>query len=153
MNTNNIFRRWCWVLVVLFSVILDNSVRAQAVMEPWKDSQLIEPAALAKVLADPAAKTPLVFCIGPGAVVKGSIDMGAARDSVNLGKFRQRLAGLPKNTPLVIYCGCCPFVHCPNIRPAFRLLNEMGFTQAMLLDVPRNIKVDWIDKGYPVLPH
>ena len=59
-------------------------------------------------------------------------------------------AELVKVINIVIYCGCCPFEHCPNIRPAFNLLNEMGFTNQKLLSLQKNIKADCIDKGYPV---
>jgi alkanesulfonate monooxygenase len=38
---------------------------------------------------------------------------------------------------------------CPNIRPAFSLLNEMKFTHAHLLNLEHNIKTDWVAKGYP----
>ena len=43
-----------------------------------------------------------------------------------------------------------PYKNCPNVRPAFTLLNEMKFTNHKLLDLPANLKVDWIDKGYPM---
>lgn len=119
--------------------------------DPWKADQLMAPADLARVIADPQAKQPYVFCIGPGAVIKGSIDMGPSRDSANLNKLRQQLSKLPKDATVVIYCGCCPFVHCPNIRPAFRLLTEMKFTHPLLLNLEHNIKTDWIDKGFPVI--
>lgn len=119
--------------------------------EPWRPDQLLAPAALAKTIADPNATQPIIFCIGPGAVIKGSIDIGPARDSANLAKLRQRLSELPKDANIVIYCGCCPFVHCPNIRPAFSLLNELKFSQAKLLNIEHNVKTDWIDKGYPVM--
>jgi thiosulfate/3-mercaptopyruvate sulfurtransferase len=118
--------------------------------DPWKSDQLMAPADLARIIGDPHAKQPYIFCIGPGAVIKGSIDTGPARDSANLIKLRQQLSKLPKDATIVIYCGCCPFVHCPNIRPAFTLLNEMKFTHPLLLNLEHNIKLDWIDKGYPV---
>ena len=51
---------------------------------------------------------------------------------------------------VVVYCGCCPFEHCPNIRPAMAVLKEMNFTDYYLLNLLRNIKINWIDKGYPV---
>jgi hypothetical protein len=60
------------------------------------------------------------------------------------------LSTLPKDANIVIYCGCCPFVKCPNIRPAFTLLNKMGFKKHKLLNLSHNVKTDWIDKGYPV---
>jgi thiosulfate/3-mercaptopyruvate sulfurtransferase len=118
--------------------------------DPWKPEQLLQPADLAKALADPQSPKPYVFCIGPGAVIKGSIDIGPARDSSNLVKLRQQLGKLPKDAAIVIYCGCCPFVHCPNIRPAFTLLNDMKLTHPQLLNLEHNVRVDWIDKGYPV---
>jgi hypothetical protein len=118
--------------------------------DPWKPTQLLSPGDLAKSIGDPLAKQPFIFCIGPGALIKGSIDIGPARDSVHLNNFREQLSKLPKDAMIVIYCGCCPFEHCPNIRPAFTLLNEMRFTHPQLLNLEHNVKVDWIDKGYPV---
>jgi hypothetical protein len=38
---------------------------------------------------------------------------------------------------------------CPNIRPAFAALHEMGFTKVRVVSIPTNFKTDWIDKGYP----
>ncbi|HLG38860.1 MAG TPA: hypothetical protein VI461_04290 [Chitinophagaceae bacterium] len=116
---------------------------------PWQENQLMPPEELAKVINDKNAHQPIVFSIGPGAIVKGSIDVGAAKEKDNLKKLKEQLKKLPKDTAIVIYCGCCPFDHCPNIRPAFTLLNEMKFTNHKLLNLPKNIKVDWIDKGYP----
>lgn len=57
---------------------------------------------------------------------------------------------LNRNTEIVLLCGCCPFEHCPNIRPSFELMNEMKFTNHKLLNLSHNLKVDWIDKGYPM---
>ena len=34
--------------------------------------------------------------------------MGAATEKENLNKFAQALKGVPANTALVVYCGCCP---------------------------------------------
>jgi thiosulfate/3-mercaptopyruvate sulfurtransferase len=118
--------------------------------DPWKASQLLSPADLAKTIGDPQSKQPYIFCIGPGALIRGSIDIGPAREGVNLDKLKQQLSTLPKEARVVIYCGCCPFEHCPNIRPAFALLNEMKFTHPQLLNLEHNIKTDWVDKGYPV---
>ena len=121
--------------------------------EPWKPEQLLSPGDLAGTLNDPKAKQPIIFCVGPGAMIKGSLDMGPAKDTPNLNKFRQQLSHLPKDASIVIYCGCCPFERCPNIRPAFTLLNEMKFTHPRLLNIEHNIKTDWISKGYPVNPN
>jgi hypothetical protein len=83
-------------------------------------------------------------------IVKGSIDIGPDKVAENLNKLKQKLGKLPKNAQIVVYCGCCPFSRCPNIRPGMALINEMQFTNYKLLNLPQNVKVDWIDKGYPM---
>jgi hypothetical protein len=87
--------------------------------------------------------------IGPDAVIKGSQNMGPANDPQNLEKFKAYLKNVKKDKQVVIYCGCCPFDRCPNIRPAFKVLKEMGFKNAKLLNIPQNVKTDWLDKDYP----
>jgi hypothetical protein len=57
---------------------------------------------------------------------------------------------LPRSTNLVVYCGCCPMPKCPNIRPAFVALREMGFTHMRVLILPNDFNTDWTEKGYPV---
>jgi hypothetical protein len=116
--------------------------------ENWTKDQLIEPAALAKTI-ETHKNLPLIYCVGPGVVIPHSIDIGMASDEKNLEKFKDTLKNLPRDANIVIYCGCCPFNHCPNVRPAIALLQEMKFTNYHLLDLPHNIKTDWIQRGYP----
>jgi thiosulfate/3-mercaptopyruvate sulfurtransferase len=118
--------------------------------EPWTQNQLLEPAKLAKILTGTGSPQPLIYSIGPMPIIKNSIDIGSAGEDDNLKKLEQDLGKLSRDADIVIYCGCCPFNRCPNIRPAFKLLNEMGFKNHKLLNLPHNIKVDWIDHGYPV---
>ncbi|MCX6275720.1 MAG: rhodanese-like domain-containing protein [Bacteroidetes bacterium] len=118
--------------------------------EPWTQSQLMNPADLAKMLNDPASKLPIIFSIGPAGGIKNSIEIGPGKEKENIEKLRAELTKLPKDKDIVIYCGCCPFKPCPNIRPAFSLLNEMKFTNHKLLNLSQNLKADWIDKGYPM---
>jgi len=125
-------------------------VTAQNSSEPWTQQQLLAPSALAKTINNTKAAQPLVYCIGPQAIIKNSIEIGSAQVPSNLKNFKQQISRLPKNANIVIYCGCCPFDVCPNVRPAVNLLKEMKFTNFKLLNLPRNIKVDWIDQGYPV---
>ncbi len=117
--------------------------------EPWTEKQLLAPADLAATMANSKGKQPIIFSVGPGALIKGSRDMGPAHEKEGLEKFRQALMSLPENADIVVYCGCCPFEHCPNIRPAFIILNEMKFSHARLLNLEHNIKTDWVSKGYP----
>jgi len=138
-----------FVLIMIIGIFSFKNLQQQG-NEPWRQDQLIKPSALAVILNDSSAKQPLVYSIGFGGGIKNSIVEGPVKDSVNLLKWKNELENLPRNTNIIIYCGCCPFEHCPNIRPAFKLLNEMGFTNQKLLDLSHNLKADWIDKGYPV---
>jgi len=116
--------------------------------ENWTKDQLIEPVTLAQTI-EANKNVPLIYCVGPGVVIPHSIDIGMTKDEKNLQKFKDSLKTVPRNANIVIYCGCCPFEHCPNVRPAISLLKEMKFTNYQLLNLPHNIKTDWIAKGYP----
>lgn len=124
------------------------NVRAQQ-PENWTSKQLIEPAELAQTLKS-GKDLPVIISVGPGSPIPASIEIGMAKEKDNLDTLRSRIAAMPKDSKIVIYCGCCPFEHCPNVRPAIAVLKEMKFSNYYLLDLPHNIKTDWIDKGYPV---
>jgi len=140
------------ILLFVFtsSAFAVNLFSPQGNNEPWTPQQLLSPADLAKALNNPNLAQPIVFCVGPQAIIKGSIEIGPAMKKENLEKLKLKLDKLPKNASIVIYCGCCPYDRCPNIRPALVLLGSMQFKNYKLLDLPRNVKVDWIDPGYPV---
>ncbi len=124
-------------------------INAQA-QDPWTAKQLLAPADLNKTLNNPKAPKTYIYSIGYQAIIKNSIDIGPGGEKENQKKLKQQLSKLPKDANIVIYCGCCPFSRCPNVRPVFLMLNEMGFKNHKLLNLPQNIKVDWIDKGYAV---
>lgn len=117
---------------------------------PWKASQLIEPADLAAALKLPKDRQPLVIDIGPAGVIRGAVEVGPAEDAGNLARLKSVLKNVPKDKEIVIYCGCCPFSKCPNVRPAFQTLLDMGFNNPRLLNLSQNLKADWIDKGFPL---
>lgn len=147
MKTKIIFLSF---LLIAFVAVAFKNFSIQNGNEPWTKDQLMEPSELAKVINSPSAKKPIIYSVGPGANIKGSIEMGAAQEKENLDKLKTALSKLDKNTEIVLLCGCCPFEHCPNIRPSFELMNEMKFTNHKLLNLSHNLKVDWIDKGYPM---
>ena len=136
-------------LILFAGVIALMSFRVQQ-QEPWTPKQLIEPAELAEILNNPQAKQPLVISVAPAAVIRNSVDIGPGEESSNIQKLRNHLKNTSKDEAIVVYCGCCPFDKCPNIRPAFSLLNEMQFKNHKLLNIKQNLKVNWIDRGYPV---
>lgn len=116
----------------------------------WTSDQLLEPADLAKSLSS-GEKLPYLLSVGPGASIPHSIAIGMANEKSNVEKLKKQLSSLPKDTPVVVYCGCCPFEHCPNVRPAIAALRELQFTNYKLLNLSHNLKTDWIDKGYPTI--
>lgn len=118
--------------------------------EPWRADQLMEPAALAAMINTNDPNLPLIISIGPSGDIKGTVDMGPAQEEESMKNLEQYLLNLPNDQPLVIYCGCCPFSPCPNIRPAFTLLNQLGYKNHKLLNLSTNLKTDWIDPGYPM---
>jgi hypothetical protein len=138
------------LFTIATSVFATREYSSQAPRDPWTPQQLLAPADLATVLKNPKSPQPIVFSIGMQAVIKGSIDIGPVMEKENLNHLKLKLDKLPKNSNIVVYCGCCPFSRCPNVRPAMELLKSMQFTNYKLLNLPQNVKVDWIDKGYPV---
>lgn len=140
--------------ILLFAVaviaIAFNKTSFQNGKESWTEKQLMNPAELAKILNDKASKKPILLSIGFKGGIKNSIEVGAANDKAGIENLKKELAKYNKDANIVIYCGCCPFANCPNIRPAFNLLGEMKFTNHKLLNLPHNLKADWIDKGYPM---
>jgi len=132
------------VLVVLLFVAKTN---AQNPVN-WSNDQLMQPADLVKIINE-KKDVPVIFSVGPAATVPNSKEIGMVREEQNLAKFKEELKKLPRDTKIVVYCGCCPYEHCPNVRPAIQALKDMKFTNYYLLDLPHNIRADWIDKGYP----
>jgi len=83
--------------------------------------------------------------------ISGSQYAGAASNAEGLEGLKKLVAKLPRDQGIVIYCGCCPWDDCPNIRPAFRALKEMGFSNLKVLDIPERLGTDWTAKGFPIV--
>ena len=116
----------------------------------WTAKELMQPALLSNIIKS-KKDIPYIINIGPGAVIPHSIDVGMVNTESGFNKLKSSLSKIPRDKKTVIYCGCCPYKHCPNVRPAIDLLKSMQFTNYYLLDLPQNIRVDWINKGYPVI--
>lgn len=128
---------------------------AYAQPDPWRESDLMPPEKLAARLKDPGTPKPPILFVGfpvlyRGSHVPGAIMAGPVSKADGLDLLKQAAAKLPRDKEVVIYCGCCPFDHCPNVRPAFEELRKMGFTKVSVLSIPENMSKDWISKGYPV---
>jgi hypothetical protein len=137
-------------LVALFA----QALVSQTSPDPWKASELLEPAALAKTLQSPTGKQPVIFAVAFPVLYNNkhlprAIFAGPGSQPQGLEALKAVAAKLPKDTDIVLYCGCCPMEKCPNIRPSYSALKEMGFTKIRVLQVPTNMATDWFDKGYP----
>jgi thiosulfate/3-mercaptopyruvate sulfurtransferase len=121
---------------------------------PPTEMPSLHPADLAQRLAKSGPK-PLLFHVGfkklyDQAHIPGSEYLGPTSEAEAVDKLKQRVASLPRNSEIVVYCGCCPWTHCPNVKPAYRALHELGFTNAKVLYIAKDFGADWVDHGYPV---
>ena len=119
--------------------------------EPWTTAETVEPAALAKELS--SGDKPRVVCVAPhflyeGGHIAGASFRGPGSTPQGLDDLKKWAGAIPKSTNLVVYCGCCPLTHCPNLRPAFEALHAMGFSHLRVLLLPTNFYTDWAAKGY-----
>lgn len=115
----------------------------------------ITPEELVKILHASNGEKPLLIHVGSHVLysqahIPGSEYIGPASDPASLQRLRTRVESLPRNKFIVLYCGCCPWTHCPNMKPADDTLHTMGFTNVRSLYIANNFGTDWVDKGYPV---
>lgn len=124
--------------------------------DEWTDAETLKPADLVKEMADAkGVNRPVVVCTGyrtlfKGAHVPGAVFHGPASKPEGLDDLKKWAQGVPRSSNVVVYCGCCPFDHCPNIRPAFEILRSMGFQRLRVLVLPNNFAKDWVGQGYAV---
>jgi thiosulfate/3-mercaptopyruvate sulfurtransferase len=142
--------RKMWItLLSITCILLIKKVDAQA-PENWTDKELMQPSQLAQIIQDKKDSI-IIISVGPFNTIPNTIRTGMVSEKTGLEKFKEQLSLIKKDTRIVIYCGCCPFIHCPNVRPAIDMLKQQGFTNFYLLNLPDNLRIDWIDKGYPVV--
>ncbi|HXW15889.1 MAG TPA: rhodanese-like domain-containing protein [Terriglobia bacterium] len=115
---------------------------------------MMQPEALAKVLESGGEKPTLLY-VGPHlfytqAHIPGAAYIGPAAKPEGMEKLRAWAKSQPHGSLVVIYCGCCPFDHCPNISPAYSELKTMGFTNLRVLYLGTSFGTNWVDRGYPV---
>ena len=117
------------------------------------DLAVIQPGEVAAQLAAKGTH-PVIVQVGPIVLyrakhIPGAIYAGPGARPEGLELLRQAVAKLPRDREIIVYCGCCPWDHCPNIKPAMELLKQMGFTRVKALYIPTNMVKDWFDPGYP----
>lgn len=148
-----------FAMIALFAVFLATPFIATARAEGAADAAIpqdarIEPAALADQLrgTNPPAT---ILQVGSSVLyaeahIPGSQYAGPTGKEDGIKNLASHVDGLPRDKPIVIYCGCCPWTRCPNIGAAYKHLLSMGFTHVKALYLPNNFGDDWVNKGYPV---
>jgi len=144
------------VVIAILGILLLAGCRQTAARPDTGESSahLIRPEEFVEVLRSSAPK-PLILNVGPQMLYRqahipqaeyigdGSSEQGRAR-------LQQRVESLPRDASIVLYCGCCPWSHCPNVKPAYGELERMGFTNVKMLKIDNDFGTDWIEKGYPI---
>jgi thiosulfate/3-mercaptopyruvate sulfurtransferase len=126
---------------------------AAAVVLAGADLALVQPKDLAAQLTGKGAK-PVVFQVGPNVLyrsnhIPGALFAGPGQSAAGQALLKEAVAKLSKDQEIVVYCGCCPWDVCPNIKPVMEMLRQMGYTKVKALYLSKNFKFDWIDLGYP----
>ncbi|HYR83307.1 MAG TPA: rhodanese-like domain-containing protein [Terriglobia bacterium] len=121
----------------------------------WQPSELIRPQELIVKVRDNGPSKPLIIFTGfmplyRNGHIPGAVFGGPTSSAAGLEALKRAVEKVPKNREIVIYCGCCPWEACPNVRPAIELLHQLGYQQVKGLVVSSNLEADWTSKGYPL---
>jgi rhodanese-related sulfurtransferase len=123
--------------------------------EPW-GTDSVKPTDLVAELASAAGgDKPVVVCTAPPFLyraghIPGAVLHGPMTSPTAIDELTAWAQPLPRSTNLVVYCGCCPMEVCPNVRPAYKILKDLGFTRVRVLILPTSFATDWLGRGYPV---
>lgn len=140
------------VILVAVAVFSFAHAAGQATAIP---TSRINPEDLVKLLQTSGKEKPLMIQVGSHVLfsqahIPGSEYIGPASSESGVQQLRKRVESLPRSKFIVLYCGCCPWSHCPNVQPADDALRAMGFTNVKVLFIADNFGTNWVDKGYPV---
>ena len=141
------------LLAVALTQFCDGSSPAHGA-EVWEKSDLVQPEELAVTLKNPNQEKPVLVFVGFGflfraAHIPGSLDFGPGSKASGIDGLKRWAGGINKNKAVVLYCGCCPWGKCPNVRPAIEAARVAGLKHVKVLYLPNSLVRDWIDKGYP----
>ena len=147
-SVRTIFQLGCFTALAAFCL-------GEVGPEPWDRTAVLEPAALAAILH--GDKPPVILSVAFPVLYRSkhivhALAAGPGSKPEGIDALKKAVADLSKDADIVIYCGCCPMVKCPNVRPAYRTLKEMGFTRIRVLNIPTNMHDDWYSKDYPSEP-
>lgn len=140
--------------LVLVLTLLCAAAPTLRAAETHDKAQLIQPEELVRSLQAKGEK-PVVLMVGfkvlyAQAHIPGAEYIGPTSEERGMVQLRERAKSLSKKRSIVLYCGCCPWAHCPNIDPALKLLHDLGFANVKALYIANNFGQDWMNRGYPI---
>ena len=142
------------ILLVVAAFALISVMPAYGQASAIPRSRLISPEDLVKLLQAAGEEKPLIIQVGSHVLysqahIPGSEYIGPASTDAGIQHLRDSLQPLPRTKFIVLYCGCCPWSHCPNVEPADDALRVMGFSNVKVLYIADNFGKNWVDKGFP----
>ena len=162
MNSRSLALRALMLRISLFAALVavfafasaQGPAKSAAAADDVPPASRIQPDELVAAIKASGAQKPIILYVGPKAFylqahIPGAENIGPVGRPEGMEKLRARAASLPKDSPVVIYCGCCPWDHCPNIRPAFAELRKAGFSNVRVLYLATSLGADWVEKGFP----
>lgn len=146
---------WIQSAFVLAAITAFSITHASGQASSIPTARLMNSGDLVKLLQSSPKEQPLLLHVGfhvlfAQAHIPGSEYVGPTSSEAGLQQLRKRVQSLAHTKLIILYCGCCPWGHCPNLKPADDALHAMGFTNVKVLYIPDNFGSDWVDKGYPV---
>ena len=148
--------------ITLCSFVLLTGALTFAVQRPqanavrqWQPSEMIQPQELIVRIRDNGPTKPLIVFVGFMSLyrsghIPGAVFGGPGSTAAGLDVLKSAVTKVPQNREMVIYCACCPWEACPNVRPAIELLHQLGYNRVKALVIPSNLEADWTAKGYPL---
>jgi thiosulfate/3-mercaptopyruvate sulfurtransferase len=142
-------------VALLVACVVAQQFRAAAAADPWSAAETVRPVQLNAELQKETDPYVQVIYVGVrtlynGGHIPGAAFYGPGSTEQGVADLKKFAATLPKDSNVVLYCGCCPLEKCPNLRPTFVAMREFGFAKLRVLILPTSFNVDWVEKGFPV---
>jgi thiosulfate/3-mercaptopyruvate sulfurtransferase len=147
---------WRLISLAAAALVIASALRARLAGsppadDPWQLGDVLTPKQLDRSLH--GSKQPVVVSVGPdflfkSAHIPGALYKGPGKDAEGLESLKAWARNLDRKVEIVLYCGCCPWKQCPNIRPAFAALKAMGFTRLKVMEIEQDFHTDWVKQGY-----
>ncbi len=154
---------WSIEMILVLGLIAVPGSRAQVAPAPASvsatsipESSLMQAEELVRILKATSKEKPLILQVGSRlmfsqAHIPGAEYAGPGSQTSGIQSLESEVSTLPKNKPIVLYCGCCPWGRCPNVGPAYKRLHALGFSNVKVLYLANNFGDDWVNKGYPAI--